>query len=158
MSAKAALLTAIRDELRSAITGVENRVYVVVQDAQGNQLLPKEAACPFLTVADAGMVGSGRPGQVQRNTYRVRVRAHVQDLTDCETPVLGNAATGATGAAEFQGLIAAALDNALLASRITGLEAAVEEAEPMVDVIADESWWAMIGDVLMRYEMTEAVG
>jgi hypothetical protein len=155
MSQKVALLKAVRDELKAVITAVENRVWVVVQDAQGNQLLPVEAEAPFLTVADAGMDPTWMPGQTAEEVYRVSVRAYVQDLRDVETPVLGHVASGAVGAAQLQDLIADALQGKLLGARIAGIELAQVERVPPVDTVADESWFAVIGDVIMRYEMTE---
>ncbi|MBI4242253.1 MAG: hypothetical protein HY613_11095 [Candidatus Rokubacteria bacterium] len=156
MSAKASLLAAVRDELKAQISAAGSRVYVVVQDAQGNQLLPVEAAFPFLTVADLGLGLGWQPGNVAEGVYRIRVRAHVQDLRDVETPVLGHAASGSKGAAQLQGEITAALQGNLLAARIAGVELAQVGGEPPVDYIEDESWFAVIGDVLVRYEMTEA--
>lgn len=149
---KAAFLAAVRDELKAQITEVAGRVFVVVQDAQGNQLLPKEAACPFLTVADGGreMVGETQlPGMA---TQRVTVRAYVQNARDCEAPILGHAASGELGAAALQDAIAAALQGNLLASRISGVVLAEVERLPAVDYLADESWFAVIGDVSVRYE------
>ncbi len=157
MSQKAALLAAVRDELKALIAAVANRAYVVVQDAQGNQLLPVEAQAPFLTVADGGLNLDWMPGQTANAVYIVRARAHVQDLRDVETPVLGHAASGAKGAAELQGLVTAALKNNKMGARIAGVELALPIGEPPVDYVADESgWFAVIGDVLMRYEMTES--
>lgn len=156
MGDKTTLLTAIRDTLVAGATAAGRRVYVVAQDAQGNQLLPKEAACPFLTVADAGGTLDWRPGTVASATYRVRVRAHVQDLRDVETPVLGHAGSSTVGAAALQATIRGLLAHNLLAARVSGVEAALVEAEPAVDVLDDGSWWAVIGDVLLRYEMTLA--
>ena len=159
MSVKAALLAAIRDELKARIDAIKGRAFVVVQDAQGNQLLPKEGACPFATVADMGLVIEWSPGETALATYRVRVRVHVQDLRTAETPVLGHAASGSVGAAQLQGEITAVLEGNLLASRLSAISSPLElaqvESEPPVDVIADESWLAVIGDVIVRYERTE---
>jgi hypothetical protein len=156
MSQKVALLKAVRDELKAVITAVANRVYVVVQDAQGNQLLPIEAEAPFLTVADGGLEIEWMPGQTGLATYRVNVRAYIQDLRDVETPVLGHAASGAKGAAELQDLVGDALQGKLLAARIAGVELAQVERVPQIDTVSDESWFAVIGDIVMRYEMSEA--
>lgn len=155
MSKKADLLKAVRDELKAKISAVANRVYIVVQDAEGNQLLPMETECPMITVADMGLAIDWLPGQVGNAAYRVRARAHIQDLRDIQTPVIGHTATGSKGTAQLQGEITAALQGNLMAARIAGVELAQVEAEPPVDYIADESWFAVIGDVLLRYEMTE---
>jgi hypothetical protein len=157
MSVKVALLKAVRDQLKASVTGVQSRVYVVVQDAEGNQMLPTEAVCPFLAVSDDGMESEYAPGRTERQDYRVRVRAYVQDLRDAETPVLGHTASSSLGAAELQDLIADALQNNLLATRIAGVELAQVESQPAVDTVADEAWFAVIGDVRMLYHMTEAL-
>lgn len=157
MSQKVALLTAVRDELRAQVPGVAQRVYVVVADAEGNDLLPREAACPFLTVADLGMAPEDAPGQTQIQTYRVRVRAYVQDLRSCESPVLGHAPSSSVGAAGYQDLVAEALGGNLLADRIAGVESAALESLPATGWVADEAWLAVIGDVGLRYHMTEAL-
>ena len=156
MSQKAALLKAVRDELRLKVPEVANRVFVVVQDAQGNQLLPMEAEAPFLTVSDGGLLITWTPGATGLAVYGVNVRAHVQDLRDVETPVIGHAAGNAQGVADLQGLITAALNNNLLADRMTGIENATVLRETQADVVADESWWAVIGDVGLEYHMTES--
>jgi hypothetical protein len=142
--------------LHLRIPEVANRVWVVVQDAQGNQLLPMEAEAPFLTVSDGGLTITWTPGATGLAVYAVNVRAYVQDLRDVETPVIGHAAGNAQGVADLQGLITAALNNNLLASRITGIENATALRETQVDVVADESWWAVIGDVAVEYHMTES--
>ena len=158
MSQKAALLKAVRDELKARVPEVANRVFVVVQDAQGNVLLPQEAQAPFLTVADGGLELDWVPGQTALATYLVTVRAYVQDLRDNETPVIGHPTTSTRGAAELQGLITAALEGNRMPERITGLQLARTEREPAVDIIGDENWWAVTGDVQLRYAMTESVG
>lgn len=151
MTVKADLLEAVRDQLVERISEIAGRAYVVVQDAQGNQLLPMEAACPFASVSDMGLDLEWIPGTTARATYRIRVRVHVQDLSSVEAPVIGEA-----GAAALQDAIVDALQGDLLTGRITGVELAQVESCPMVDFVADADWLAVIGDVLMRYEMTES--
>ncbi len=153
MSRKVQLLSAVRDELKAAVPEVHGRVFVVVQDAQGQQVLPKEAACPFLTVADAGLDPTSETGLPGMVTHRVAVRVHVQDVRDCEAPVIGHDASGSVGAADFQDRIAAALGDNVLAARIADVALAVVERLPAVDYLADEGWFAVIGDVAMRYEL-----
>lgn len=156
MSQKVALLKAVRDELKLKVPEVVGRVFVVVQDAQGNQLLPMEAEAPFLTVSDGGLAITWTPGQTGLSVYSINVRAYVQDLRDVETPVIGHPAGNAQGVADLQGKITAGLNNNLLASRMSGIEHATVLREAQVDVVADESWWAVIGDVAIEYHMTEA--
>src|SRR3990167_11232002 len=107
MSQKANLLKAIRDELKLKIPEVANRVVVVVQDAQGNQLLPMEMELPFLAVSDGGLTITWTPGATGLAGYGVNGRACVQDLRDVETPVIGHAAGNAQGVADLQGKITA---------------------------------------------------
>jgi hypothetical protein len=157
MSQKTALLKAIRDELKAQITGVNNRVVVTLDDSEDASFVPMEMAPPFLTVSDSGMIGSGAPGRTEVQTYRVRIRAWVQNFRDVESPVIGHAGSSSLGAAEFQDAIASAMGENLLATRISGVELAQVEGEPKATPVGDKDWFGVAGDVLMRYDMTEAL-
>jgi len=149
MPTKAALLAAIRDELKATIPGVQGRVYVVVEDAAG-QLLPKEAACPFLTVADLGKPFTPQAGKVAVAEHQVRVRAYVQQWRDAEAPVLGH-----SGAAALQDQVLAALQYNPLAARLDGVEDVLPVSCPAVGTYLDEDWLAVTGDVVLKYTMEE---
>ncbi len=156
MISKALLLRAIRDELKEQIAGVHGRVVVVVRDAQGNQLLPKEIACPFIAVSDAGLDFTPEASRIAYGAQQILARAYVQNLRDAEAPVLGSAAAGETGAAEFQDQIVAALQYNVLAARIAGIDQALPVSCPAVaDHESPDGWYAIGGDVVMRYTMNE---
>jgi hypothetical protein len=146
---KVAVLTAVRDALRVGVPDAHNRVWITIQDAQGNQLVPTAAECPFLTVADAGQELAPLASAISDAIQRVRIRAHVQDLRDVEAPVIGTAGLS-TGAAGFQDAIAVLLKRNLLG--IAGLDQALVESLPAVGSVEDsEGWFAIVGDVMMRY-------
>jgi hypothetical protein len=159
VSQKAALLKAVRDELKATVTAVQSRVCIVVRESEGSEIFPTELRRPCLTVSDGGMEPAARTGQVARTTYTVVVRGYVDFGRDPESHIVGHAGASELGAAELQDLAAAALHNTLLAARITGVESALVVSVPAVDTDADPQtgWAVVVGDVIVQYRMTEAV-
>jgi len=152
---KVALLTAVRDALRSGIAETGTRAWCTVQDAQGDQFIPVTAQPPFLTVADGGWELAPLASEMANVVARVRIRAHVQNFRDFEAPVIGHTVPGtppvtASGAAGLQDAIADLLqDNAL---GIAGMESALVESLPAVGSVQDDKdFFAIVGDVVMRY-------
>jgi hypothetical protein len=152
---KTALLKAVRDELKASITGVQNRVCIVVREGTGDEIIPETLPRPCLTVSDGGVARAAGTGQVVRATATVVVRGYVDPGRDVESPVVGHAGASELGAAELQDLVEAALHTNLLAARIAGVESALVTDLPAVDTAADPKtgWAVVIGDVVVQYRM-----
>lgn len=96
-----ALLLAVRDRLKSQVTALGNRVFVVGDEA----LLPPEPRTPLATVMDGGTNPLTIDVVEILAEHDIVVALFVENLRDVEAPVLGDAA----GTPGIQDLTAAML-------------------------------------------------
>jgi hypothetical protein len=82
------LLIAVRDRLKSQVTALGNRVWVVADES----LLPIEAAFPAATVKDGGTVPLVTDVQETLVEHTVIVSVFQENLRDVEAAVIGDAA------------------------------------------------------------------
>jgi hypothetical protein len=151
---KVDLLKAVRDFLKAGVASLHNRVWVTIQDADGSEYIPTEAACPFATVSDGGQGVTPETSKMSDCDQLVRVRVYVQNLRDVEAPVVGHAGSGELGAADYQDLVADLLaHDVTLGTRITGVDQALLKTLPAVGTVGTDEgkWVAAAGDVLMGY-------
>ena len=152
----AALLAAVRDELKAQVSAVSGRVYVTL-DSAAEMRPSSDTVLPYLVVSGSGPDYAWQPGRVAHSSYAVCITAYVQNRQGVEAPLLGDVPSGAVGVEALCASVVSALLNNLLAARVAGVEYALPDGMSDPGYLAEETWWAVTKTVRMRYDMTQAI-
>ena len=139
------LLIAVRDRLKSQITALGNRAWVVGDES----LLPLEAAFPAATVKDGGTAVLGYDNQETLVEHAIVVSVFQENLRDVESAVIGDASATPNVQDLIGSVITALKDQALGLSvlsivrptRISGTDLYVDP-EASKDIVKKSITWA----------------